>query len=57
MLDPKRLIFSQIRSIADVADEVYAGGDLEAAHYLRSHLDEDIMQCMVDVLKVNCFIV
>ena len=53
MLNYEVIFSSQIRSIADVADEVHAGGDLESAHYLRAHLDEDIMQCMVDVLKVD----
>jgi hypothetical protein len=43
---------TQIRSIGSVADDIERGGDREGAEYLRNHLDEDIKQCMVDVLKV-----
>ena len=43
----------QIQSILDVANKIEKNGDLEGASYLREHLDEDIMQCMVDVLKVT----
>jgi hypothetical protein len=44
---------SQIQSISDVADKIEANGDVASATYLRTYLDEDIMQCMVDVLKVH----
>jgi hypothetical protein len=43
---------TQIRSIGSVADDIERGGDREGAEYLRNHLDEDIKQCLVDVLKV-----
>jgi hypothetical protein len=46
------MIDTQIRSIGSVADDIERGGDREGAEYLRNHLDEDIKQCMVDVLKV-----
>lgn len=42
----------QIRSIGDVADDVERSGDLEGSEYLRNQMDDDIKQCMVDVLKV-----
>ena len=38
--------------MTDVADKIEANGDKQGADYLRNHIDEDIMQCMVDVLKV-----
>jgi hypothetical protein len=41
----------QIQTIADVADNIEANGDVDSANFLRNHLDEHIMQCMVDVLK------
>jgi hypothetical protein len=44
---------AQIRSIGSVADDIERSGDREGAEYLRNHLDEDIKQCMVDVLKVS----
>ena len=47
------LSLHQIQSILDVANKIEKNGDLEGASYLREHLDEDIMQCMVDVLKVT----
>jgi hypothetical protein len=30
-----------------------ASGDTSSAQYMRSQLDEDIMACMLDVLKVR----
>lgn len=43
---------TQIRSISSVADDIERNGDREGAEYLRNDLDEDIKQCMVDILKV-----
>jgi hypothetical protein len=41
----------QIQTISNVADNIEANGDIDSADFLRNHLDEHIMQCMVDVLK------
>lgn len=47
------MIDTQIRSVSSVADDIERGGDRDGAEYLRNHMDEDIKQCLVDVLKVS----
>ena len=39
--------------MTEVADSVEANGDIASANYLRNQLDDQIMNCMVDVLKVG----
>jgi hypothetical protein len=43
----------QIMTPEAVIARLEACGDVSSAQYMRSQLDEDIMACMLDVLKVR----
>ena len=47
------LYLFQILTPEVVIEKLIQSGDPESAEYMRSQLDEDIMTCMVDVLKVS----
>lgn len=42
---------NQVKTVANVADLLEAAGDVQSAEYLRTQMNEDMMACMVDVLK------
>ena len=45
--------FSQIQTVAAIADNLDELGKSDSAEYLRNELDHQIKLCLVDVMKVQ----